>query len=354
MTDATVQREPSTSTTTIALPDGAYPCAVCGIALAPSSPVVEHRVIHRSTATGRPQPPTSVPLGLCGECSQRRDTARGIATAHLRLGRSVGADRAVDAVEGVLIATRALGLSLPFPFDDGTDDSDLGLAIRHLGTAGIACAYRSRAALHEATAYPFAHLDARDGDAPALLASLRERWAALLQERIARSAPPVRLPPPPLEAREARASRVIDLDDGCLLCGASSVPMRARDVERAGGRAAAARESWSDELLVEARSLGASGAARVRGRLCATCYGVYDALGAIGPTAIERAFAAHLAPEALQRIDGAPQLDGLVAYAGLVARALLKAEQRPGPPSRPWGFVSDLDALAAALRSSAE
>jgi hypothetical protein len=84
----------------------------------------------------------------------------------------------------------------------------------------------------------------------------------------------------------------------------------------------------------------------------------------MGPSALERALVAHLAPEGLNSSAmgfGSFQIDGLVGWGSIAARARIADRDRsvsgsggssamPGPNSRPFGHLPDLAALTSELK----
>ena len=102
---------------------------------------------------------------------------------------------------------------------------------------------------------------------PGQRAALRTGYAALLRERVARNAPPVRISPPPITVTRVGTVRA---ESGCLLCGVGSVLVDAAEVARAGGRLPAARLLWTARRT-SVTSLGTQGAEMVSGHLCPTC-----------------------------------------------------------------------------------
>ena len=76
--------------------------------------------------------------------------------------------------------------------------------------------------------YPFAHL------MPGARQQLRTAYATLLKERVARTAPPVLLPPPRVTDLGNAASPLIPIEAGCLICGIGSQEVSAAAVAREG------------------------------------------------------------------------------------------------------------------------
>jgi hypothetical protein len=79
-------------------------------------------------------------------------------------------------------------------------------------------------------------------------------------------------------------------------------------------------------------------------------------VGSIGPAALERALVAHLAPKGIGKLElRSAQVDGLIGWGGLAARARLDDPANPlgravESNSRPWQHLPDLATLSEALR----
>ena len=125
--------------------------------------------------------------------------------------------------------------------------------------------------------FPFAHV--RRG----LRLRLRDGYAKVLRDRVASTAPPVRLSPPPID--DVPGS--VRVEGGCLMCGVATVTVPTARVARLGDNHAAAGDVWRATSITV-------GADRLSGHLCPACAAAMDAVGAIGPTAVERALLAHL------------------------------------------------------------
>ena len=98
------------------------------------------------------------------------------------------------------------------------------------------------------------------------------------------------------------------------------------------------------------------------GYLCQICAEAVAHVGSIGPSALERALVAHLAPEGIGKLDyGQLRVDDLIGWGGLASRARLAQLAHPaggidvcvpvpGPNTRPWEHLPDLTALSEQLR----
>ena len=89
----------------------------------------------------------------------------------------------------------------------------------------------------------------------------------------------------------------------------------------------------------------------VSGYLCQICAEAVAHVGSIGPSALEWALVAHLAPEGIGKLDyGQLRVHGLIGWGGLASRARLADPANPfgtavEPNSRPFGHLPDLAAL---------
>lgn len=331
------------------------PCAVCGQA-APKPNGTNGRVqINRwAQAPGGQLMAQAVSvvasfmLTRCDDCHEMHRRAQAIVKAHPGLAGRRGPDLAVEGVESVLVALGLLGAPLLGP---EVADRDLGLHLRHLDQAGSSVAWQGRAVAGMCNSYPFAHVRLSERR------RLRAAYAGLLRERVALTAPPVKVPPPRPEPGPAST---ISAAGGCLMCGLAAQTLPADAVARLGGADAAAREVWTAKWVSSAAALGGRPSpAPISGHLCRVCAEAAEAAGALGPTALTLALISALAPNAAARLDPDPmdrlalgpgQLRGWGALVADAARSQLPA---PPPGRTPWahlGTPAELDRLAADLR----
>lgn len=132
----------------------------------------------------------------------------------------------------------------------------------------------------------------------------------VLAERVAASAPPVALTPPPAE--EAKGSPV---EGECLFCGVPAVAMAAQRVVARGGVEQARAEAWTP-TSADATVLGGRTSGRLRGHLCFDCADSKEAVGSVGAGAIERAYERHM--RATGRATICPRSDPTSACRGSV------------------------------------
>lgn len=172
---------------------------------------------------------------------------------------------------------------------------------------------------------------------PGALAAVRAGYAKLLAERVARSSPPVSLPPPPLSAR----ADTVAVTGACLLCGVGAVALPAARVVQLGGPERAADETWIGPVTVTRR------ADSLVGWLCPPCAAAYRQEGSWGASTIERAVLAHL--EATGRAEDATALRGRLtggerpvwpSYLDLFHRATTRRQPPPRPSAQRFGLLT--------------
>jgi hypothetical protein len=84
----------------------------------------------------------------------------------------------------------------------------------------------------------FAHLKLGERQA------LRQAYAALLAERVARNSPPIKISPPPVMDVSGGSGALVLIRDGCLFCGVGYQSVTAAEVAREG-RGNIARAIWT-------------------------------------------------------------------------------------------------------------
>jgi hypothetical protein len=217
-----------------------------------------------------------IALGRCRSCEERRGQALAMVAAHpaavVRLGGPPE-----ELAEGALTALALLDRPMP----DRLSDDEVRLLLRHLGPLGSGLAWGVCAVPDRADPYAFAHV--RESDR----VRLRNAYADALRQRVALTAPPVRLVPP------AESGEGFAVTGGCLLCGVGHVDLPAAQVLRLGGREAAQRAVWR-RLTTTPATLGLEGSARIHGHVCPDCADAIDRVGAVGPTACARAVVAYV------------------------------------------------------------
>jgi hypothetical protein len=268
-----------------------------------------------------------IALGRCRSCEDRRGQALAMVAAHpaavVRLGGPPE-----ELAEGALTALALLDRPVP----DRLSDDEVRLLLRHLGPLGSGLAWAVCAVPDRADPYAFAHV--RESDR----VRLRNAYAEALRQRVALTAPPVRLVPP------AGSGEGFAVTGGCLLCGVAHVDLPAAQVLRLGGREAAQRAVWTP-LATSPGSLGAPASPeKISGYLCPACARLYSEVRVVGPTLRERAYLDHLRavdPQEAKRfraeLADAPEVPGwgALAYVSRYAR-----KPAPSPNAQPWDHLS--------------
>lgn len=317
------------------LPDWT-PCAVCGQA-APKPNGTNGRV---RVDLARDSSPAASNLQLhtllltrCDDCQEVHRRAQAIVKAHPGLAGQLGPDLAVERVESVLVALGLLGQTLPGP---EVRPGDLGLHLRHLDQAGSSVTWQGRAAAGMCNPYPFAHVRLSERR------RLRAAYAGQLRERVALTAPPVKVPPPPLEGPATATATPTSTARGCLFCGLGHLVLPADQVQRLGGRTAASRSMWTLVLTHTDALGGRFSPARIEGYLCPRCNDAVQEEGAVGPTSLTRAMLGALAADADQtRREKAERLrDESLDVRPIGWGALAVRDQTVQPNSRPWEHIS--------------
>ena len=182
---------------------------------------------------------------------------------------------------------------------------------------------------------------------PGKRTDLRQAYAALLKERAARNAAPVPIPPPPV----GYLTGEIPIEGGCLFCGVGHQMVPAVTASREGPQNLA-RSLWTPKRTGTQQLGGRASPDWLSGHLCQVCAEALEHVHAMGPSALERALVAALAPQGIGKL-GWGQLDvkGLIGWGALVARARQAdpPEPDPRPNTKPWEHLGDLDELRQRL-----
>ncbi|MFD0806147.1 hypothetical protein ACFQ0K_08630 [Nocardioides caeni] len=331
-----------TETTTAEPPLTEHACPGCGVRTEPDrgEPVVTVPV-YAARPDGRiGRHIASAPLTRCAECRTLRDRARALLDAHPAVRGRLG-NIADDRTEAALSALVLLGMPLP----EKVTEADLSALLRHLAHPGGAARWEvgARPGKHAREAWSHVSESAR--------ADLRAAYAALLRERLTECSPDVALTSPTVHYWEPD----VPAPGGCLLCGVGEVTVPAAQVARVGGREAAQRLVWRTLSASPGNLGGQRGPARVTGHVCPPCSEALDSVGAVGPTALERALAEHLTATgreaAAQRLRAAlahavGRVPGLTGWGALVYAARARHATPPRPNAQPWAHL-DLSELVA-------
>lgn len=333
---------PTTQPLTAAhLPAGMVACPSCGVATsAPTDPA--EAVTARpseSTPAGQRRDLAPVTLARCAACREVRDCAAALLNAHPRVASRVGTI-APDRTEAALCALAALGQPLPDPTT--ASEAEVSSLLHHLSPLGGAVRWAGLVtASGTASPYPWAHLT--EGDRVAL----REGSAAVMRSRVARTEQPEVVAPPPIDPYGVPRGAV-RVNGACLLCGVASVLVPAARVVRLGGLTATARTIWRPLTTGPGNLGGRAAPAPVAGHICPQCTEALASVGAVGPTALERALLDHLhatgRDNAADRLRGALSgmvgtVPGLVGWGALAVDALRRGEPVPEANGAPWAHL---------------
>jgi len=338
----------------VPLPAGHLACLACGIAVPASRDglVVAEAIAREGQPPRAPRPGATTVLRTeflrCDACADRLEVVHRLLDAHPRIRLRLGDDTAEHQMECALLALAVLGHAA----SEDTPEAVLLSLLRHLTPPGAAARWLARfapvvvagAAPGTCSPYPWAHI--RHG----LRQQLREGYAAVLRDRVAANAPPVRLPPPEIE----EDSGAVPVSGGCLLCGVDAVALPASRVAVLGGREEAQREVWRRLTAASPASLGGVGPDRITGHVCPACADALNWVGSIGPTAMKRALIEHLRAagsedEADRLREG--EIEGLVGWGALAYAAMRSGSVMKSSSSR-WGHLWTQSGRAQAGSSS--
>lgn len=245
-------------------------------------------------------------------------------------GRPNGRDGTVttDRLAAALDALAILGKPM------SKQDESTGPLLQHLTTPGLLARRAARyaptwgkgAEVYHAIAKAWAHLTKQQRSA------LREGYYRVLAERVAASAPPVALAPPPVE--EGKGSPV---EGGCLFCVVPAVALEAQRVVAWGGVEQARTDAWT-ATSADATVLGGRSSGRLRGQLFHDCADSIEAVGAVGAGAIEHTCERHMRAtgrgDVLSSLGPDECLPGLRASAGTTRTENREPWQRIGAKIR--------------------
>jgi hypothetical protein len=137
------------------------------------------------------------------------------------------------------------------------------------------------------------------------------------------------------------------IEPGCLLCGVGYQVLPAKMVEQLGGHSAASREIWTMWKITLEQMGGRSSPVTLVGHLCRICDAAVSHVGAMGPTALERALVAHIASDQLGMLGyESARIQGLVGW-GVAAYG----DSSTLPAEKAFAHLPDLGELPGKLRS---
>lgn len=260
------------------------------------------------------------PLGTCSQCSPWASYAGALA-GHPSLSR-LGPARAESLAITIAAACCVLDTNPPNVTLPGSEMAAWARSFFEIGSPRWAGFLVSRSLRSTAVSPGWSFVS------DAQRASLRAALAAVLAEKVARTAPDQRLAPPPVIVIAGETA----LPGACLVCGVDAVQAPAVNVLHSGGSERAARGVWTRHTINTGR-----GSERLAGYVCPDCEAAIDANGNIlGPTAMDIAVTRHLGLDAspvqsdMLRVDVEPWW----------------ASPDPTPSRRPWAHLGSADDLA--------
>ena len=292
----------------------------------------------------------SEPMTTCSDCVRLREIAAEITALHASKGLTNGGLRltseiAAELIHNALCAFDAAGKQMPDP--ERLDASTVQGMVRHISPTGLGLKWSNLfgptldATRRSANPVRWAHW--RESERRAV----KVAYIDTLAERLSAQAPPVKLAPPTVSA-DNLVRGVIPIDGGCMFCGISTQSMPAREVVRHGGIEAAAKKVWGRRTNVKSDSLGGRRSPMTfAGHLCTHCLTALNRVGAIGPTARERAIIEHLG--LTHRWGADYSLNDSMAWGGLVASAKIAGSNPPAANTSPWAHLGNLSELGATL-----
>lgn len=318
------------------LAEGDHACPGCGVrtVLDRAEPVVTAPV-YEARPDGRVgRHIATASLTRCADCRALRDRARALLDAHPSVRARLG-NIADERTEAALCGLALLRVPLP----ESATEADLSALLRHLARPGAAVRWESGARPGKSAHRPWSHVR------ESARADLRAAYATLLRYRLSAGSPDLSLTPPTVRFWEPD----VPVPGGCLLCGVGAVTVTAAQVARLGGREAAQRAAWRPLSAPPVSIGGPRAPVRLAGHACPPCSEALASVGAVGPTALERALAEHLPDAAAQRLRAAlaqtvGTVPGLVGWGALVYAARRRGTAPPRPNAEPWGHL-DLSEL---------
>lgn len=312
---------------------GSLACLACGQGVPEDSPTTTVEAMAREGHRASRNPnmaPVSIKTQFreCWPCRDRDDVAHTALVALPGLSARFGPVNAKYRLRLALDGLAALGKRPPA----NLDAAEVSALMRHLTIPGGSARWAAR----------FAPVMAADAD-PATSAlhswshvteaqrqALREGYAALLADRVARVSPPPRLAPP-----EGHPP-------ACAMCGLGHVEVSAAEVQRLGGTARARERVWRP-VRFNSHTLGGPRTPNpVPGHLCPTCSTAVTEAGAVGAEAMEGSYLRALRSEgrtdevASIRQGAVPRLIGWAGH----DLSETSAGRPPVPPNeKPWEHI---------------
>lgn len=316
---------PSTSSRFTRLEDDALACAWCGSPLPEGADASE--AVTLLPESRRPGLATwAEPLGVCDQCAPWAAYSMALAK-HPQLSR-LGPARAESLAITIAAACCVLDTNPPHVDLPSSEMSAWTTAFSEITSPRWAAFIVAHSARSTAVSPSWSFVSDEQR------ASMRAALAAVMAEKVARTAPDQRLAPPPVVTLAGETA----LPGGCLICGRDRVLAPAVNVLHSGGPERAARAVWTRHAITTGR-----GGERLAGYVCPDCEKAVDQNNhATGPTAYDIAVTRHLG------LDASPVQSDMLR----VNVEPWWASPDPTPSRRPWSHLgddADLEELRAAL-----
>lgn len=297
----------------VALAAGRLACPSCGISV-PTEGASGQRVT--ATDTRASEHVTRAEFQRCPTCQARHDLAQHVGrfpAMRARLGNRAG-DTLAAALDALAAAHQ------PVPTEEWltrtthlshTHAATLDLT-RTLGRLGPGIQWQQAGLPDRAARHAWSHVTGEQRQ------DVLDARARLMRLQVAAQEPPHRLAPPQPSA-------------ACLMCGVGHVEVPAQKVVRVGGDDAARHQVWTSRSASPQTLGGRPGPNALRGHVCPDCDEAVTAAGAIGHSAMVRAFRLHLLAVGREQ-DAAgfrdpDEVSGVVGWAALPGRS---------PGREPW------------------
>ena len=337
----------------VRLQAGFLACRTCGVAVQRTSGVDQEIQVTSSgyavegmaamtQAAASAQRPRQLTFALCPLHRRTEELAEGL----------VQSPANPLALHQVTTALDALSFVAPDRVEHMAylDREGVTVLVRHLSRLGIDARWVSRfvpsmmveANPNSCAPYAWGHV------MPGMRQQLRTGYANLLRERVAKNAPPVKITPP--RVRDQANNAMIPIAGGCMFCGIGHQKAPATEVAQEG-REYVARDLWTPKRVGLQQLGGAISPEMLSGYLCHSCNDVVEHVGAMGPTALERALVTAVVPEGLDKLGwNQLRVNGLIGWGAACASLLRRGEPQPPPNRTPWAHLPDLEALTEQLR----
>lgn len=315
-----IRSSTSTSSRFTRLEDDGLACAWCGSPLPEDATATSQVTLLPESR--RPGLASWIePLGVCDQCSPWASYAGALA-GHPSLSR-LGPARAESLATVIAASCALLDVNPPNVTLPAAEMAAWMAAFSEVTSPRWAASLVAHSLRSTACSAPWSFVSDEQRSV------LRSALAAVLAEKVARTAPDQRLAPP----RVVTIAGETALPGACLVCGRDRVLVPALDVLHSGGPERAARSAWTRHTINTGR-----GSERLAGYVCPSCEAAVDANGNIlGPTAYDIAVTAFLGLEIGPVQSDAVRVNVLPWWA---------SSRTPTPSARPWSHLGNADQLA--------